>query len=125
MLEMERVIRRSNPTNRFDSVVFFDISQHYVSQTQTTIPGAIGFASDFIDVVLANDPAEALAVSDPGPVEAPEEEQNTAGTRELQRLRGMKREFIKRFPFDIINLDLERYLFRPNEKIPGQRNPGV
>ena len=31
----------------------------------------------------------------------------------------MKREFIKRFPFDIINLDLERYLFRPNEKIPG------
>jgi hypothetical protein len=119
MLDMEHVIHRSRSTKRFDTVVFFDVNQEFVSQTQMTIPGAIGFASDFVDVVLANDPAEAVAVADPGPAIAPEEEQNTAATRELQRLRGMKRDLIKRFPFDVINLDIERYLFRPKERLPG------
>ena len=62
MLEMERVFHRSRSTKRFDSVVFFDINQEFVSQTQITIPGAIGFPSDFIDVILANDPAEPITV---------------------------------------------------------------
>jgi len=120
MLEMERVIRRSSSKKKFDNVVFFDISEEFVVETQKTIPGAVGFPSDFIDVVLTNDPAEPLITADVGSLEAPAEEQNTAATREMQRLRDMKRAFIQSFPFDVINLDLERYLFRPNERLPGK-----
>lgn len=120
MLEMERVIKRSSSKKRFDTVVFFDISEEYVFETQKTIPGAVGFPSDFINVVLTNDPAESLITADVDSLAAPAEEQNTAATREMQRLRDMKRAFIQSFPFDVINLDLERYLFRPSERLPGK-----
>jgi hypothetical protein len=120
MLNLEQVIKRSSSTKRFDSVVFFDVNQEFVSETEKTIPGAIGFSGDFVNVVLVNDPAEALITSDPIVDEAPTEEQNTAVTREMQRLRGMKRAFIQSFPFDVINLDLEEYLFKPKERLPGR-----
>src|ERR1041384_6632857 len=63
MLDLEKVIRRSKENRRFDTVYFFDVDSEYVIETQKRIPGAQGFASDFVQAVLVDDPLEPLAIN--------------------------------------------------------------
>jgi hypothetical protein len=119
MLDLERVVRRSSD-DQFDTVYFFDIDDAFVAKTRETIPGAIGFPADFVAVVLAQDPEEPSLVDTVETLEPPDDEEFTRGVREKQRILAIRREFVQSFPFDIVNLDLERYLFRPREKLPGK-----
>ena len=116
MLEIAKVIRKS-AEGRFDTVYFFDMTRDLVDSTIKRIPGANGFPGDFANVVLAEDPAE----DDPADaLQAPANLEDTAETREQQRLLSTRRSFIKSFPFDVINLDLEGFLFRPTNPPPGR-----
>lgn len=51
---------------------------------------------------------------------SPSTERDVLTTRNQQQLLAQHRQFIRQFPFDVINLDLEQYLFRPKEELPGQ-----
>jgi len=51
---------------------------------------------------------------------SPEGELDTAAVREQKRDREQLRQFVDRFPFDVINLDLEEYVFKPSERLPGK-----
>lgn len=119
MLDLEKVIRRS-PEEHFDTVYFFDVDEAYVARTRESIPGAIGFPEDFVKVVLLDDPEEANVVDTVETLEPPRAAENTKAVREKARLLAMRRDFIRAYPFDIINLDLERYLFIPREQLPGK-----
>ena len=114
MLEIEKVLKKSD--GRFDTVFFFDKDRELVNETNKRIPGAIGFPGEFVDVVLAHDPGgDALDVLD-----APANQEDNTATRRQQILFATHRDFISYFPFDVINLDLERFLFRPNDPFPGR-----
>jgi hypothetical protein len=120
MLDVAGVIRPSDG-GRFDTVVFFDRNARDVLDTQKSIPGAIGFPGDFIQVVLLDDPDEDNLLSDAiatllPPVAAEDRE----ATRKKQRLLAQRRAFIRTFPFDVINLDLEEFLFKPSDPLPGR-----
>lgn len=119
MLDVEKVIRPSDD-GWFDSVCFFDWDQEYVIETQKRIPGAIGFPGDFTKIVLLDDPEEEQAVDELAPLESPAGEPDTLETQQKQRDLAQRRNFIQQFPFDIINLDLEEFLFKPNDPIPGR-----
>ena len=117
MLDVEKVLSRST-TDRFDTVVFFDRSPEAVAETQKRIPGATGFNGDFVDLVLKKDPDE-----DASPRSSLDEEtplRNTAKTRNELRLLSQRRDFIRQFPFDVINLDLEEFIFKANDPFPGR-----
>lgn len=117
MLNVAKVISLSRE-GKFDTVVFFDYEPDAVLETQKRIPGAIGFPGSFTDVVLASDPAANLAEHDD--LAPPSELQDEFGTWENQRIRAQRRGFIKQFPFDIVNLDLEEFAFKPNDPFPGK-----
>jgi hypothetical protein len=53
-------------------------------------------------------------------LESPELELDSRDVRESQVSDALKASFRMGFPFDVINLDLERYMFRPKEGIPGR-----
>jgi hypothetical protein len=124
MLDVHNVL---NPTDQgFETVVFFDKDQESVIETQTRIPGSVGFVGDFVKLVTTLD-------SDDGPdierlieseaedfLASPEAEQDTAKVRGEARDREQLRRFFERFPFDVINLDLEEYVFKPSEELPGK-----
>jgi hypothetical protein len=117
MLDVERVIRRSND-GRFDTVYFFCREDESILETRKSIPGANGFAGSFVDVVLIDDPDETDVV-DPN-VGLPEETPDTRATRQdIQRL-STHRDLLRAFPFDVLNLDLEGYLFKARDQIPGK-----
>jgi hypothetical protein len=116
MLDVERVIRRSND-GRFDTVSFFCREDESILETRKNLPGANGIAGSFVDVVLLEDPEETDAVDpDAGlPTESPD----TLATRQrIQRL-SAHRDLLRAFPFDVLNLDLEGYLFKARDQIPG------
>ena len=118
MLDIEGIIRRSND-DRFDTVVYFDHDEEAVFETEKRIPGAIGFSGNFIEVVggAGDEDFEPDGVSLlQAPVDRPDEE----STRKDQRLREQRRLFAEYFPFDVINLDLEGFLFTPREQLPGK-----
>ena len=119
LLDVERVIKPS-PDGWFDVVCFFDRTEEYVIETQKRIPGAIGFPGDFTKIVLRQDPEEDQLIDEIAPLESPEGEADTLETQAAQRDLAQRRKFIQQFPFDIINLDLEEFLFRPNDPIPGR-----
>ena len=115
MLERNKIIRRSEQ-GRLDSVCFFDYSPERVDQTIKRIPGAMGLPGNFLQVVLADDP-----VSDAeDTLSPPSNAQDTQETRSRQILLNTHRTFRDQFPFDVLNLDLEGYLFRPNDRVPGR-----
>jgi hypothetical protein len=122
MLDVANVVRRSD--RGFDTVVFFDRTPELVRATQNRIPGATGFIGDFVDIILLEDTAEEailagmIDVDDPlrPPATAPDKKL----TREIQMRRHQHQEFVKSFPFDVVNLDLEEYLFKPSEGLPGR-----
>jgi hypothetical protein len=118
MLDVARVLRPS-AEEKFDTVVFFDRDPDAVLETQKRIPGACGFPGSFTDVVLANDPLGVLG-EDLDYLAAPEDRADELMTRQNQRTLAQRRDFIKSFPFDIINLDLEEFAFKPNDPFPGR-----
>jgi hypothetical protein len=123
MLDIAKVIRRSN-SKEFDTVVFFDRTEVEVVETQKRIPGARGYPGEFVEIVLQTDPEDAVAQDDAEretmPLSAPTDELDTAATRLQQRRLALHRQFIREFPFDIINLDLEGYAFRSRDEYPGK-----
>ncbi len=69
---------------------------------------------------MRQDPEEDQLIDEIAPLESPEGEADTLETQAAQRDLAQRRKFIQQFPFDIINLDLEEFLFRPNDPIPGR-----
>jgi len=118
-LDVERVIRPSE-NGWFDVVCFFDWNEEYVIETQKRIPGAVGFPGNFTKIVLLQDDQEEQVVDELAPLLSPEGEADTLATQQAQRELAQRRKFIQQFPFDIINLDLEEFLFKPNDPIPGR-----
>lgn len=111
MLDVAKVITLSTE-DRFDTVYFFDRTPDLVAQTQLRIPGSIGFVGSFVETVL-----EPVAGNDP--LSAPTAESDTAEVRKKQTLAATKLDFIRSFPFDVLNLDLQDYIFKAKDKIPG------
>lgn len=115
MLDVHNIIRQ-NSVGRFDNVTFFDYEPEDIIETNKRIPGAVGFSGDFIDTILYDDIG--LDIGDG--FAAPRERPNTAETRRAEMLKNQHRRFKARFPFDVMNFDLEGFLFRPNDPRPGQ-----
>lgn len=111
LLDREKVIRKSN-TSEFDTVFFFDKDNEAVVETQKRIPGANGFPGDFVKIVLqATDGDLHLKIL--------ADAQDTREVRKEQQQRAQLGAFIEAFPFDVMNLDVEQYLFQPKEQLPG------
>ncbi len=119
MLDVARVIRRSND-GEFDTVVFFDRGDIEVLETQKRIPGAHGYIGDFVDLVLLPDLDEEVVVEGLEHLAAPAGEPDEAATRERQRRLAQRQAFIREFPFDVTNLDLEGFFFRAGDPFPGR-----
>jgi hypothetical protein len=119
MLDVARVIRRSND-GEFDTVVFFDRGDLEILETRKRIPGARGYPGEFVDLVLLPDPDEETVLDGVDHLEAPKNQQDRADVRERQRLLAERHDFIREFPFDVINLDLEGFFFRRNDPFPGK-----
>ena len=131
LLDREKVIRKSS-TDEFDTVFFFDTNEDSVIETRKRIPGANGFPGDFADIVL-----QAIDGDAELDLQIPQDLPDTKEVRQKQMKKAQLGAFIASFPFDVVNLDVERYLFRPSEKLPGiltnamrrilewQRRPGV
>jgi len=119
MLDVAKIVTRS-ASGKFDNVTFFDRTEDAVVATQAAIPGAIGFPGDFLAVALMDDGEEDNIVDDPAPLASPPDAEDSAATRARQRLADSRRRFIKCFPFDVMNFDLEEFFFKPNDPIPGR-----
>lgn len=113
MLDVAKVIRPSND-GRFDTVFFFTRSDETVLETRQNIPGATGFPGNFVDIVLLNDLDGNVALP-----EIPADRPDTRAVRAEFTQLTIQRDFRRSFPFDVINLDLVGYLFKPSEKVPG------
>jgi hypothetical protein len=118
MLDVAKVIRQSSE-KKFDTVVFFDRESDAIRETQKRIPGAIGFPGAFTEIVLAADP-DANNADELDSLSAPDDQADELATRQSQLTVAQRRAFIKEFPFDIINLDLEEFAFKPNDPFPGK-----
>jgi len=119
MLDVAKVIRPSK-NDRFDTVYFFDKSPEDVVETQKRIPGSKGFPGNFTDIVLIHDPRDDVLQDGLDHLEPPLDEQDEENIRKDQINLAQRYSFIKSFPFDIINLDLEEFLFKPNDPLPGK-----
>lgn len=113
LLDREKVIRKSN-SDEFDTVFFFDKNREAIAETQKRIPGAVGFPGDFVEIVLqATDGDGDLGLH------ILSNERDTREERQRQMRRAQLGSFIESFPFDVVNLDVEQYLFRSKEQLPG------
>jgi len=119
MLDVAKVIRPSRK-DRFNTVYFFDKSPEDVVETQKRIPGSKGFPGNFVHIVLLDDPADDLLDNELDHLEAPIIDQDEEPIRKNQVILAQRSSFINSFPFDIINLDLEEFVFKPNDQIPGK-----
>lgn len=119
MLDLAKVIRTSE-NGRFDTIYFFDKDDERVAETTRRIPGAIGFVGDFVDTVLLDDPQEATFVDTLEALEPSQTELDELATRAKQRQLAVRRQFIQSFPFDVVNLDLEEFLFKDRDEYPGR-----
>jgi hypothetical protein len=113
LLDRERVVRRSS-TDEFDTVCFFDKDATAVTETQKRIPGANGFPGNFTEIVLQAEDGDTDL-----DMKILTDDADTREVREKQRTRAQLGIFIQSFPFDVMNLDVEQYLFHPKEKLPG------
>lgn len=123
LLAVHNVIKPSE--NGFETVYFFDRDRESVIATQRRIPGATGFVGDFVSVVLADEHEDIVRNIEEGgapldPLATPTAEDDTLTTRTKQLQREELRRLISSFPFDVINLDIEEYVFRPREELPGK-----
>jgi hypothetical protein len=119
MLDVDQIIRR-DANGRFDNVTFFDYTPENVVETNKRIPGAIGFSGDFINTVLYMDQAEGdITDGDDDSLDPPKEGGDNKTTNREMVMMDQHRKFIRRFPFDVVNLDLEEFLFKQNDLRPG------
>jgi len=118
MLDVARVIKKND--GRFDNVVFFDRTDDQVLETQRRIPGAIGFPGKFTPIVIDEDPIADAQIEAEEPLSENTGELDEKKFRERQRKLDIRRRFRLRFPFDVINLDLEEFLFKQLDPFPGQ-----
>jgi hypothetical protein len=119
MLDVARVIVRSQQ-DKFDTVFFFERQPDNVKETQKRIPGSVGFPGDFVYTVLLDDPDEDASRDGLKVLEAPSDKPDERGVRADQITLAQRRLFVRSFPFDVINLDLEGYLFKPTDTLPGR-----
>jgi hypothetical protein len=117
MLDLERVIKKST-TGRFDTVCYFSRTPEDIVETEKRIPGGIGFAGDFVSTILHQDSTDDFVFGSE-PLNIPEDLDDVLETRQKQKRLETRKQLFKSFPFDILNLDLEGYLFRPTDHIPG------
>lgn len=113
LLDRERIIRRSS-NDEFDTVFFFDKNREAVIETQKRIPGANGFPGDFAQIVM-----QAEVGDEELELQILTNERDTREVRQKQMQRAQLGDFIESFPFDVVNLDVEQYLYRPKEQLPG------
>jgi hypothetical protein len=113
LLDREKIIRKSN-TSEFDTVFFFDKDNEAVVETQKRIPGANGFPGDFVKIVQQATDGDADLE-----LKILADAQDTREVRQRQQERAQLGAFIEAFPFDVMNLDVEQYLFQPKEQLPG------
>jgi hypothetical protein len=118
MLDVAKVIRPSD-NGKFDTVVFFDKDSDAVNETLKRIAGSIGFNGSFTDIVLL-DPHEVVGEPAPDALGSNVQSPDDIETRQVQRDRQQHLDFIPQFPFDIINLDLEEFLFKDQDPTPGK-----
>lgn len=130
MLDVAKVLVRSTG-GEFDTVSFFNHDGELVKETRKRIPGAVGFVGDFIPTILSlslvdehqdlvSVTEDVLAEHQRQALEPPREKQNTRFERDVERMRAEGLRFLQRFPFDVINLDLEELFFKPNDPFPGK-----
>jgi hypothetical protein len=124
MLDVAKILTGPD-RHRFNNVVFFDLDADRVRETQKRIPGAIGFVGDFVDTVLLDDPDDERVLIDrdiilDDQLLPPPTARDDSATRRVMLRRNQHLEFVRRFPFDVVNLDLEEYLFKPKEELPGR-----
>jgi hypothetical protein len=117
MLDVARIIRMSGQ-QRFDTVVFFDKDSEAVNETLKRIRGSIGFNGKFTDIVLMD--IHAARPGDASNLTSATNDEDNFATRALQRDRQQQSDFVNCFPFDIINLDLEEFLFKDRDPTPGK-----
>jgi hypothetical protein len=117
MLNIANIVRMSDK-RKFDNVVFFDKDSDAVNETLKRIPGSVGFNGKFTDIVLLDPHAiEAVGADN---LTSDTKDEDTVETRTTQRERQQHSDFIAQFPFDIINLDLEEFLFKDHDPTPGK-----
>ena len=116
LLDREKVIRRSS-LKEFDTVYFFDTNEDAVVETRKRIPGANGFPGDFVKVVLQDDEDDGVELDG---LDSPRDAENTRDVRQAQNMRAQLQKLKGAFPFDVLNLDVEQYLYRPKEDLPGK-----
>lgn len=119
MLDVAKIVQPSS-SGRFDNVVFFERNADFVPDIQRRVPGSIGFPGDFINVVLMDDAHEEELIDGFDALASPEQGDDIAQNRERMRQLAQRRDFISQFPFDIINLDLQDFFFRPRDPLPGR-----
>jgi hypothetical protein len=118
MLDVARVIKKND--GRFDNVVFFDRTDDQILETQRRIPGAIGFPGKFTPIVIEEDPVGDAQIEAEEPLSENTDELDEKKVRERQRKLDIRKHFRLTFPFDVINLDLEEFLFKQLDPFPGQ-----
>ncbi len=117
LLDREKVLRRSD-AKEFDTVFFFYKDEESVLETRKRIPGAVGFPGDFVDVMLQEQADVVATAADR--LDSPANAANTREVRQTQNKQAQLQAFSNAFPFDVLNLDVEQYLFRPKEELPGK-----
>lgn len=115
-LTRAKVIKPSGD-KRFDTVVFFDRTPEAVARTLENVAGATGLPTDFFDLMTAEVAAAANEL--PGN-EFSEGEEESIELFTENRVALDFATFRSQFPFDIVNLDIERYLVIPSEQLPGK-----
>lgn len=119
MLNVHKVVLTSSG-DKFDNVTFFDKDPESVNETAKNIPGASGFPGDFTAIVQAFNQSDIDLFDSENPLSPLEAEHDTLETEKRQILRSQFKSFILRFPFDVINLDLEELIFKQREPPPGK-----
>jgi hypothetical protein len=80
----------------------------------------VGFSGDFIDTVLFIDQDEENDLDDSDVLAPLVDKMNIMETRRNQVIKDQRRRLIQRFPFDVMNFDLEEFLFKPGDPRPGK-----
>jgi hypothetical protein len=118
MLDVAKIIKKNE--GRFDNVVFFDRTDDQILETQRRIPGAIGFPGKFTPIVIDDDPVADAQIEAEEPLSEKTGDLDEQAVRERQRKLDIRKRFRLQFPFDVINLDLEEFLFKQQDPFPGQ-----
>ncbi|HYW44852.1 MAG TPA: hypothetical protein VE959_18465 [Bryobacteraceae bacterium] len=118
MLDVARIITKND--GRFDNVVFFDRTDEQILETQRRIPGAIGFPGKFTPIVIDEDPVADAQIEAEDALSEKTDQPDESQIRERQRRLDIRKKFRLQFPFDVINLDLEEFLFKQRDPFPGQ-----